>query len=70
MQILSLGAGFDSLFFRLHADALLDRTSVFELDFPDVAHRKASLIQSSEPLREGLDRCSPPHTGLLGFPLS
>ncbi|XP_078795157.1 tRNA wybutosine-synthesizing protein 4 isoform X4 [Oryzias latipes] len=64
-QILSLGAGFDSLFFRLHADALLDRTSVFELDFPDVAHRKASLIQSSEPLREGLDRCSPPHTGSI-----
>uniref|UniRef100_A0A8C7WV45 [Phosphatase 2A protein]-leucine-carboxy methyltransferase 1 n=1 Tax=Oryzias sinensis TaxID=183150 RepID=A0A8C7WV45_9TELE len=46
-QILSLGAGFDSLFFRLHADALLDRTSVFELDFPDVAHRKAFLIQSN-----------------------
>ncbi|XP_036065437.1 tRNA wybutosine-synthesizing protein 4 isoform X1 [Oryzias melastigma] len=62
-QILSLGAGFDSLFFRLHADALLDRASVFELDFPDVAHRKAALISSSEPLKERLDCFSPPLPG-------
>ncbi|RVE61161.1 hypothetical protein OJAV_G00168000 [Oryzias javanicus] len=62
-QVLSLGAGFDSLFFRLHADALLDRTSVFELDFPDVAHRKAALISSSEPLKERLGCFSPPLSG-------
>uniref|UniRef100_A0A668B046 tRNA wybutosine-synthesizing protein 4 n=1 Tax=Myripristis murdjan TaxID=586833 RepID=A0A668B046_9TELE len=43
-QILSLGAGFDSLYFRLHAEGLLDRAVVFEVDFPDVARRKAALI--------------------------
>uniref|UniRef100_A0A3P8U2N0 tRNA wybutosine-synthesizing protein 4 n=1 Tax=Amphiprion percula TaxID=161767 RepID=A0A3P8U2N0_AMPPE len=32
-QILSLGAGFDSLYFRLHADGALDNVVVFEVDF-------------------------------------
>uniref|UniRef100_A0A3B5LLP1 tRNA wybutosine-synthesizing protein 4 n=1 Tax=Xiphophorus couchianus TaxID=32473 RepID=A0A3B5LLP1_9TELE len=40
-QVLSLGAGFDSLYFRLCADGALDGTAVFEVDFPDVARRKA-----------------------------
>uniref|UniRef100_A0A3B5LHW7 tRNA wybutosine-synthesizing protein 4 n=1 Tax=Xiphophorus couchianus TaxID=32473 RepID=A0A3B5LHW7_9TELE len=35
-QVLSLGAGFDSLYFRLCADGALDGTAVFEVDFPDV----------------------------------
>nr|XP_046259052.1 tRNA wybutosine-synthesizing protein 4 [Scatophagus argus] len=50
-QILSLGAGFDSLYFRLHADEALDRAVVFEVDFPDVARRKAALIDSNVTLR-------------------
>ncbi|XP_056145974.1 tRNA wybutosine-synthesizing protein 4 [Lampris incognitus] len=54
-QILSLGAGFDSLYFRLHAEAAIDRTVVFEVDFPDVAHRKASLISGNIALRGTLD---------------
>lgn len=54
-QILSLGAGFDSLYFRLHADGALDRAAVFEVDFPDVAQRKTALINSNITLRGMLD---------------
>uniref|UniRef100_A0A7N6B3Z6 tRNA wybutosine-synthesizing protein 4 n=1 Tax=Anabas testudineus TaxID=64144 RepID=A0A7N6B3Z6_ANATE len=46
-QILSLGAGFDSLYFRLHADGALEGAVVFEVDFPDVTRRKAALINSN-----------------------
>ncbi|KAK0147052.1 tRNA wybutosine-synthesizing protein 4 [Merluccius polli] len=47
-QILSLGAGFDSLFFRLHEEgALVEHTVVYEVDFPDVAQRKAALISDN-----------------------
>ncbi|XP_072253674.1 tRNA wybutosine-synthesizing protein 4 [Leuresthes tenuis] len=62
-QILSLGAGFDSLYFRLHADGALDRAVVFELDFPDVTRRKAALIGSNITLMGMLDSCSPPPAG-------
>ncbi|XP_018559891.1 tRNA wybutosine-synthesizing protein 4 isoform X2 [Lates calcarifer] len=54
-QILSLGAGFDSLYFRLHADEALIRAVVFEVDFPDVARRKTALINSNITLRGMLD---------------
>ncbi|KAI5936758.1 tRNA wybutosine-synthesizing protein 4 [Manis javanica] len=43
-QILSLGAGSDSLYFRLKAAGLLTRTAVWEVDYPDVARRKAERI--------------------------
>ncbi|KAM5235315.1 tRNA wybutosine-synthesizing protein 4 [Ctenodactylus gundi] len=43
-QILSLGAGSDSLYFRLKAAGLLARAGVWEVDFPDVARRKAERI--------------------------
>ncbi|XP_053928890.1 tRNA wybutosine-synthesizing protein 4 isoform X2 [Cuculus canorus] len=49
-QILSLGAGFDSLFFRLKDLGLLRRTVVYEVDFPSVARRKAALIRRTEEL--------------------
>ncbi|KAM4609435.1 tRNA wybutosine-synthesizing protein 4 [Polymixia lowei] len=62
-QILSLGAGFDSLYFRLHAEGALDRTVVFEVDFPDVARRKAALISGNITLREKLDSHPPSLTG-------
>lgn len=52
---MSLGAGFDSLYFRLHADDAIDRAVVFEVDFPDTARRKAALINSNTSLRERLD---------------
>ncbi|KAK2840324.1 hypothetical protein Q5P01_014064 [Channa striata] len=54
-QILSLGAGFDSLYFRLHSDGALHRAVVFEVDFPDVTRRKAALIKSNVTLREMLE---------------
>uniref|UniRef100_A0A671YD90 tRNA wybutosine-synthesizing protein 4 n=1 Tax=Sparus aurata TaxID=8175 RepID=A0A671YD90_SPAAU len=54
-QILSLGAGFDSLYFRQQADKALNRAVVFEVDFPDVARRKAALINSNNTLRGMLD---------------
>ncbi|XP_030283503.1 tRNA wybutosine-synthesizing protein 4 [Sparus aurata] len=62
-QILSLGAGFDSLYFRQQADKALNRAVVFEVDFPDVARRKAALINSNNTLRGMLDACVPSLTG-------
>ncbi|KAI1885314.1 hypothetical protein AGOR_G00218870 [Albula goreensis] len=65
-QVLSLGAGFDSLYFRLHAEGALEKVVVFEVDFPDVAQRKAALINGSSHLREVLrdwDPQSPLPTG-------
>ncbi|XP_072542727.1 tRNA wybutosine-synthesizing protein 4 [Salminus brasiliensis] len=53
-QILSLGAGFDSLYFRLHAEGALERVVVFEVDFPDVTRRKAALINASDGLKDAL----------------
>lgn len=64
-QILSLGAGFDSLYFRLHADRALDRAVVFEVDFPDVARRKTALINSNKSLRGMLDPDLPSPTGAV-----
>lgn len=49
-QILSFGAGFDSLYFRLKAVGLLSCTVVYEVDFPSVASRKAALIKGTENL--------------------
>uniref|UniRef100_A0AAQ4P4P0 tRNA wybutosine-synthesizing protein 4 n=1 Tax=Gasterosteus aculeatus aculeatus TaxID=481459 RepID=A0AAQ4P4P0_GASAC len=62
-QILSLGAGFDSAYFRLHADGALDRAVVFEVDFPDVSRRKAALIASNVTLRDALQPGSAPPAG-------
>ncbi|XP_075966825.1 tRNA wybutosine-synthesizing protein 4 [Anarhichas minor] len=62
-QILSLGAGFDSAYFRLHADEALDGAVVFEVDFPDVTRRKAALINSNITLRGMLEPHLPPATG-------
>uniref|UniRef100_A0A3B3ZUT4 Uncharacterized protein n=1 Tax=Periophthalmus magnuspinnatus TaxID=409849 RepID=A0A3B3ZUT4_9GOBI len=53
-QILSLGAGFDSLYFRLRSCRILTNAVVFEVDFPDVARRKSALINSNETLMEML----------------
>ncbi len=61
---MSLGAGFDSLYFRLQADKALDRTVVFEVDFPDVTCRKAAMINSNITLRGMLDSHLSSLTGL------
>ncbi|XP_029385841.1 tRNA wybutosine-synthesizing protein 4 [Echeneis naucrates] len=62
-QILSLGAGFDSLYFRLRADEALHGVVVLEVDFPDVSRRKAALIGSNVTLRGMLGPHLSPHTG-------
>ncbi|NXU25037.1 TYW4 protein, partial [Thalassarche chlororhynchos] len=49
-QILSLGAGFDSLYFRLKDMGLLHHTLVYEVDFPNVACQKATLIRRMKEL--------------------
>ncbi|XP_054020555.1 tRNA wybutosine-synthesizing protein 4 isoform X4 [Dryobates pubescens] len=51
-QILSLGAGFDSLYFRLKDLGLLPRTVVYEVDFPSVVSQKAALIRGVQELVE------------------
>ncbi|KAJ8012659.1 hypothetical protein DPEC_G00045190 [Dallia pectoralis] len=62
-QVLSLGAGFDSLYFRLHAEGAVNRLLLFELDFPDVTRRKAALINNSPQLKECLGPFSHSTTG-------
>lgn len=49
-QILSLGAGSDSLYFRLKASGRLSWAAVWEVDFPDVARRKAERIRDTPEL--------------------
>ncbi|NWU73394.1 TYW4 protein, partial [Pterocles burchelli] len=79
-QILSLGAGFDSLYFRLKDMGLLRHTVVYEMDFPDVARQKATLIKRMEELSalvgdtggegSGIITCSGEDYRLLGVDLS
>ncbi|XP_047395432.1 tRNA wybutosine-synthesizing protein 4 [Sciurus carolinensis] len=49
-QILSLGAGSDSLYFCLKTAGLLTRAAVWEVDFPNVAWRKAERIAETQEL--------------------
>ncbi|XP_057577899.1 tRNA wybutosine-synthesizing protein 4 [Hippopotamus amphibius kiboko] len=49
-QILSLGAGSDSLYFRLKTAGRLAWAAVWEVDFPDVAQRKAQRIRDTPEL--------------------
>lgn len=49
-QILSLGAGSDSLYFRLKTAGLLAWAAVWEVDFPNVARRKAQRIRDTPEL--------------------
>ncbi|XP_022443004.2 tRNA wybutosine-synthesizing protein 4 [Delphinapterus leucas] len=49
-QIVSLGAGSDSLYFRLKTAGCLTRAAVWEVDFPDVAQRKAQRIRDTPEL--------------------
>ncbi|KAK9831066.1 hypothetical protein WJX74_001902 [Apatococcus lobatus] len=53
-QVLSLGAGFDTIFFQLQANGCAPNLYV-ELDFPEVTSRKAAIV-ASEP---NLQRCIP-----------
>ncbi|XP_033111075.1 tRNA wybutosine-synthesizing protein 4-like [Anneissia japonica] len=53
-QVISLGAGFDSAFFRLKSEGLLETTRFVEVDFPDVVRRKVALIQHHHQLNQVL----------------
>lgn len=50
-QVVSLGAGSDSLYFRLKSAGRLAGAAVWEVDFPDVARRKAERIRDMPKLR-------------------
>ncbi|KAK7110582.1 tRNA wybutosine-synthesizing protein 4-like [Littorina saxatilis] len=54
-QIVSLGAGFDSAYFRLKSDKLLEDTAFFEIDFPEVTKRKHAIIESKSKLSDLLN---------------
>ncbi|XP_063964259.1 tRNA wybutosine-synthesizing protein 4-like [Lytechinus pictus] len=51
-QIISLGAGFDSTYFRLQANGSLDNTVFYEVDFPQLVKRKTALIRKKSELTE------------------
>lgn len=56
IQIVSLGAGFDTLYFRLHEAGLLGPQDViYEVDLPKVAQKKATTIQQTPELSSRLD---------------
>ncbi|XP_019630266.1 PREDICTED: tRNA wybutosine-synthesizing protein 4-like [Branchiostoma belcheri] len=47
-QLVSLGAGFDSAYFRLKSEGLLVTTVFYEVDFPEVTQRKSDMIRGDE----------------------
>ncbi|XP_071966222.1 tRNA wybutosine-synthesizing protein 4-like [Antedon mediterranea] len=49
-QVISLGAGFDSAYFRLKSEGLLKDTQFVEVDFPDLVRRKVALIHNNPKL--------------------
>ncbi|KAM4687228.1 tRNA wybutosine-synthesizing protein 4 [Rhinophrynus dorsalis] len=64
-QVVSLGCGFDSLYFRLRAELGSPmELCVWEVDFPPVVQRKRHVIEQTETLRNLLDSCeTPPSNG-------
>ena len=65
-QIVSLGAGFDTSYFRLKKLGMLDDCKFVEVDFPDVARRKRGLIQQNSQLQELLGPCTVTDPNLIG----
>ncbi|GMF32734.1 unnamed protein product [Phytophthora fragariaefolia] len=57
-QLVVLGAGLDTMFFRLQSDGLLDGCDYFELDFPDVTMHKVGTIRRRKPLNGPLGLCA------------
>lgn len=52
-QVVMLGAGLDTMFFRLQKAGVLDATTTyFELDFPDVTRAKVSVIRRRKELSQ------------------
>ncbi|KAM4012037.1 uncharacterized protein ACNLHF_005395, partial [Anomaloglossus baeobatrachus] len=62
-QVLSLGCGFDSLYFRTCGTiGGLGSTCIWEVDFPTVVQRKSLLIDRTEALKGLLKNLTPPGT--------
>ncbi|GFO34240.1 tRNA wybutosine-synthesizing protein 4 [Plakobranchus ocellatus] len=59
-QIISLGAGFDSTYFRLKEADLLSDTFFCEIDFPDLVRRKRLLIENSPELSNLIQKWDAP----------
>ncbi|RDD38765.1 tRNA wybutosine-synthesizing protein 4 [Trichoplax sp. H2] len=53
-QILSLGAGFDTLYYRYHSLNMLDSTIVYEVDFPELVKNKSRLIRNNDILKNAI----------------
>ncbi|XP_071662035.1 tRNA wybutosine-synthesizing protein 4 isoform X2 [Patagioenas fasciata] len=66
-QIVSLGAGFDSLFFRLKDMGLLHGAVVYEVDFPSVARQKAALIKRTKELSALVGDAGGEELGVIAF---
>ncbi|XP_068745300.1 tRNA wybutosine-synthesizing protein 4-like isoform X2 [Montipora capricornis] len=65
-QIVSLGAGYDTLFFSLTNEGLLKETKYFEVDFPEVVEQKTSLILKNKELAQALGTLSSQNEPWLG----
>ena len=52
-QVLSLGAGFDTMWFRGLRSGVVPARGWFEVDFPELMERKRSLIDAAPDLRDG-----------------
>ncbi|ETI47654.1 hypothetical protein L917_07818 [Phytophthora nicotianae] len=58
-QVVILGAGLDTMFFRLKSSEMLTNFEYFELDFPEVTMQKVSTIKRRKPLNGLLGLESP-----------
>ncbi|XP_041366249.1 tRNA wybutosine-synthesizing protein 4-like [Gigantopelta aegis] len=64
-QIISLGCGFDTLYFRLKSSGKLTNTVIAEVDFPDLMKKKHTLIKNKPALKELLGE---PETPAINSP--
>ncbi|KAH9520200.1 Leucine carboxyl methyltransferase 2 [Bulinus truncatus] len=55
-QIVSLGCGFDSSYFRLKSSHLLENAIFCEIDFPEVVRKKRLLIENTEELSNMVEK--------------
>jgi tRNA wybutosine-synthesizing protein 4 len=71
VQVLSLGAGFDTAFFRLKAAGILDEheTDYFEVDMPNVMRDKTRRIEKSQLLAQLKGRADGDHLRLVSCDL-
>ncbi|CAL1526101.1 unnamed protein product [Lymnaea stagnalis] len=59
-QIISLGCGFDSSYFRLKSAQLLNKAVFCEIDFPELVKRKRLLIENTDDLMSLIEKVEKP----------